>query len=84
MLTAILTSGVMTALLPIVLKALTQGLLDYMAQQQARGDQIALGQSRAVSTINREAADAERRAVDATFNVPALGGVIDDLRHGVF
>lgn len=76
--------GLLSTLLPILIKGLIDGLLALMAQQQTRNDQIALGQSRVAATQNLEAADAERRAAEAAINVPAIGGVIDDMHRGVF
>jgi hypothetical protein len=57
---------------------------DYIRQRQADANAKAVGQLTVTAAVNKETADAERRAAGAAINAPDLGGVLDDMERGKF
>jgi hypothetical protein len=55
---------------------------DAATRAQADRNAKAVGQLTTTATVNKETADAERRASDAAINAPDLRRVLDDLDRG--
>jgi hypothetical protein len=66
------------------LTALGKLLLDYIQRQQVTKQSIEMGRTDKGAEINKETADAERRAGTAAARAPDVGGVIDDMESGKF
>lgn len=65
-----------------ILKFASDALGNYQAQRQADSNAKAAGQAEATSTINREAADAERRASEVAVNRPDVNSVVAGMERG--
>ncbi|MFZ5737203.1 MAG: hypothetical protein ACOY6K_10015 [Pseudomonadota bacterium] len=68
----------------LVLGALAKLALDAFAAWRADQTTRAAGRADATSTINRESADAERRANEVSVNRPDLGAVLAGMERGDF
>jgi hypothetical protein len=79
-------SGLAGAALLTVLEALFNafgtGINDWLARKRAENDQRALGRAETTSTINKDSADAERRATEVAVNRPDVGAVIAGMERG--
>ena len=74
----------LTSAISLILSAAIKLLLGYIQQQQANANAVALGSAQTASTINKETADAERRAADVAINAPDRARVTDDADLGKF
>ena len=57
-------------------------LLGWLQQRQDNANTIALGQATATAQVNKETADADRRAAGAAINAPDVDRTITDLERG--
>lgn len=79
-------SGLAGAALLKILEALFNaagiGLNDWLARKRAENAQRDLGRAETTSTVNKESADAERRANEVAVNRPDVGTVIAGMERG--
>ncbi|WP_398480931.1 hypothetical protein [Tardiphaga sp.] len=79
-------SGLAGAALLTILEALFNaagvGLNDWLARKRAENNLHDLGVAETTSTINKESADAERRASEIAVNRPDVGAVVADMERG--
>jgi hypothetical protein len=71
-------------LLPAIIAAIAAAIASRQGQVQERVDAQALGTANTTATVNRETADAQRRAADATLNAPDTGNMLDAMSRGEF
>jgi hypothetical protein len=71
-------------LLPAIIAAIAAAIASRQGQVQERVDAEALGTAKTTATVNRETADAQRRAADATLNAPDTGSMLDAMSRGEF
>jgi hypothetical protein len=65
-----------------ILKFASDALGNYLAQRQADTNAKAAGQAEVTSTINKESADAERRASEVAVNRPDVSAVVAGMERG--
>lgn len=68
--------------LEALFNAFGRSLNDWLAQKRAEQTARELGASQITSKINKEAADAERRASEVAVNRPAVGSVVAGMERG--
>lgn len=73
---------VFAPLLEAVLNGIGRSLNDWLAAKRAEQAQRELGAAQISSTINKESADAERRASQVAVNRPDVGAVVAGMERG--
>jgi hypothetical protein len=66
----------------VVVKLVVDLVSNWLSQRQADSNAKAAGQAQATSKINKESADAERRASEVAVNRPDAGAVIAGMERG--
>lgn len=68
--------------LGVLLNAFGKSFTDWLEQKRSEEAQRQLGASQVTSTINRETADAERRASEVAVNRPDVSTVVAGMERG--
>lgn len=66
----------------LVLKLVVDLFSNWLSQRQADANAKAAGRAETTSTINKESADAERRASEVAVNRPDVGNVVAGMERG--
>lgn len=73
---------VLAPILKIILEAMGHSFDDWLARQRAAQDNRDLGAAQTTARINKESADAERKASELAVNRPDVGAVIAGMERG--
>lgn len=77
-----LAGAALLKLLEALLSAFGTGFNDWLARKRAENNLHDLGVAETTSTINKESADAERRASEVAVNRPDVSTVIAGMERG--
>ncbi|WP_315804022.1 hypothetical protein [Bradyrhizobium sp. SZCCHNS3002] len=73
---------VLAPILKVLFEAMGRSFNDWLAAKRAEQTNRELGAARTTSTLNRETADAERRANQVAVDRPDIGTVVAGLERG--
>ncbi|WP_022722859.1 hypothetical protein [Rhodopseudomonas sp. B29] len=73
---------VLAPIIEALLNGIGRSFNDWLAQKRAEQAQRELGAAQTTSTINKESADAERRASEVAVNRPDVGAVVAGMERG--
>lgn len=77
-----LSGAALLTILEALFSAFGAGFNDWLARKRAENDLRDLGASETTSTINKETADAERRASEIAVNRPDVDAVVTGMQRG--
>jgi hypothetical protein len=77
-----LAGAALLKVLEALFNAFGTGFNDWLARKRAENNLHDLGVAETTSTINKETADAERRASEIAVNRPDVGTVVAGMEHG--
>jgi hypothetical protein len=73
---------ILAPIIEAILNGIGRSFNDWLAQQRAEQANRDLGAAQTRAQINKESADAERRAADASVNRPDVDSVIAGMQRG--
>ncbi|QUS39570.1 hypothetical protein RPMA_12525 [Tardiphaga alba] len=77
-----LAGAALLKVLEALFNAFGAGFNDWLARKRAENNLYDLGRAETTSTINKESADAERRANEAAVNRPDVSAVVAGMERG--